>query len=172
MIGLLGPNGAGKTTLMQMIATITRPTSGRISFQGVDVVAVDVQVMIAPGTLGFPIVGLADKAVGESRERVRAALRALGLALPPQRISVNLSPADLAKALMSINAVKGVEIGDGFATAAMSGEDNADEMRMKDGALIFLSNHAGGILGGISSGQDLVCRPGVKPTSMRIGLVG
>ena len=66
--------------------------------------------------------------------------------------------ADLAKALMSINAVKGVEIGDGFATAAMSGEDNADEMRMKDGAPAFLSNHAGGILGGISTGQDIVCR--------------
>jgi chorismate synthase len=73
--------------------------------------------------------------------------------------------ADLAKALMSINAVKGVEIGDGFAVAAMSGEDNADEMRMKDGAAIFLSNHAGGILGGISTGQDIICRMVVKPTS-------
>jgi chorismate synthase len=73
--------------------------------------------------------------------------------------------ADLAKALMSINAVKGVEIGDGFATAAMSGEENADEMRMKDGAPAFLSNHAGGILGGISTGQDIVCRLVVKPTS-------
>ena len=73
--------------------------------------------------------------------------------------------ADLAKALMSINAVKGVEIGDGFASAAMSGEENADEMRMKDGAPTFLSNHAGGILGGISSGQDIVVRFAVKPTS-------
>ena len=73
--------------------------------------------------------------------------------------------ADLAKALMSINAVKGVEIGDGFATAAMSGEQNADEMRMKDGKPVFLSNHAGGILGGISTGQDVVCRLVVKPTS-------
>jgi chorismate synthase len=73
--------------------------------------------------------------------------------------------ADLAKALMSINAVKGVEIGDGFAVASMSGEEDADEMRMKDGHPIFLSNHAGGILGGISSGQDIVCRMVVKPTS-------
>jgi chorismate synthase len=73
--------------------------------------------------------------------------------------------ADLAKALMSINAVKGVEIGDGFATAAMSGEENADAMRMKDGKPAFLSNHAGGILGGISSGQDIVCRLAIKPTS-------
>jgi magnesium chelatase family protein len=68
-----------------------------VAFQGVDVLPVDVQVMIGPGQLAFPIVGLADKAVGESRERVRSALRAMGLALPPQRVSVNLSPADLAK---------------------------------------------------------------------------
>ena len=73
--------------------------------------------------------------------------------------------ADLAKGLMSINAVKGVEIGDGFATAEMSGEQNADEMRMKDGQPVFLANHAGGILGGISTGQDIVCRMAVKPTS-------
>jgi chorismate synthase len=73
--------------------------------------------------------------------------------------------ADLAGALMSINAVKGVEIGDGFATAAMSGEENADEMRMEGGRVRFLSNHAGGILGGISTGQPLVARFAVKPTS-------
>ena len=64
--------------------------------------------------------------------------------------------ADLAAALMSINAVKGVEIGDGFAAAALTGEENADEMRMGDGEPAFLSNHAGGILGGISTGQDIV----------------
>jgi chorismate synthase len=74
--------------------------------------------------------------------------------------------ADLAAALMSINAVKGVEIGDGFASAELSGEANADEMRMNaDGSLRFLSNHAGGILGGISSGQTIVARFAVKPTS-------
>ena len=74
--------------------------------------------------------------------------------------------ADLAGALMSINAVKGVEIGDGFATAAMSGEENGDEMRMgNDGRPRFLSNHAGGILGGISTGQPVVARFAVKPTS-------
>jgi chorismate synthase len=73
---------------------------------------------------------------------------------------------ELASALMSINAVKGVEIGDGFATAALRGEDNADEMRMgNDGKPIFLSNHAGGILGGISTGQPIVARFVVKPTS-------
>ena len=73
--------------------------------------------------------------------------------------------ADLAGALMSINAVKGVEIGEGFAAAALSGEDNADEMRMRDGAVTFLANHAGGILGGISTGQPIVARFAVKPTS-------
>ncbi|KJS44003.1 MAG: chorismate synthase [Rhodospirillaceae bacterium BRH_c57] len=74
--------------------------------------------------------------------------------------------ADLAKALMSINAVKGVEIGEGFAAASLSGEDNADEMRMgPDGAITYLSNKAGGILGGISTGQPVVARLAVKPTS-------
>ena len=73
--------------------------------------------------------------------------------------------ADLAKAMMSINAVKGVEIGAGMAAAALSGEQNADEMRMKGGKVTFLSNQAGGILGGISTGQDIVARFAVKPTS-------
>jgi chorismate synthase len=73
--------------------------------------------------------------------------------------------ADLAKAMMSINAVKGVEIGAGFAAAELSGEDNADEMRMAGGKVEFLSNNAGGILGGISTGQDIVLRFAVKPTS-------
>jgi chorismate synthase len=73
---------------------------------------------------------------------------------------------ELASALMSINAVKGVEIGDGFATAEMTGEENADEMRHgNDGKPVFLSNHAGGILGGISTGQPIVARFAVKPTS-------
>jgi chorismate synthase len=73
---------------------------------------------------------------------------------------------DLAAALMGINAVKGVEIGAGFAAAALSGEENADEMRMgNDGRPLFLSNNAGGILGGISTGQPIVCRFVVKPTS-------
>jgi chorismate synthase len=73
---------------------------------------------------------------------------------------------DLAAALMGINAVKGVEIGAGFAAAALTGEENADEMRMgNDGRPVFLSNHAGGILGGISTGQPIVCRFAVKPTS-------
>jgi len=74
--------------------------------------------------------------------------------------------ADMASALMSINAVKGVEIGDGFASVALSGEENGDEMRKGRGKKPkFLSNHAGGILGGISTGQPIVARFAVKPTS-------
>jgi chorismate synthase len=74
--------------------------------------------------------------------------------------------ADIAAAIMSVNAVKGVEIGDGFAAARLPGEENADEMRGgANGRPLFLSNHAGGVLGGISSGQPVVVRAAFKPTS-------
>ncbi|MBV9016842.1 MAG: chorismate synthase [Alphaproteobacteria bacterium] len=72
---------------------------------------------------------------------------------------------DLARAMMTINAVKGVEIGAGMAAAALTGEENPDEIRIKDGKPVFLSNNAGGILGGISTGQDIIVRFAVKPTS-------
>lgn len=73
--------------------------------------------------------------------------------------------ADIAKAMVSIPAVKGVEIGSGFAGAARSGPENNDAMRMENGRPVFLSNHAGGVLGGISTGQDIVVRVAIKPTS-------
>jgi chorismate synthase len=73
--------------------------------------------------------------------------------------------AELAAALMSINAGKGVEIGAGFGAAELSGEENADEMRTDNNGTRFLSNHAGGVLGGISTGQPVVVRFPVKPTS-------
>jgi len=73
--------------------------------------------------------------------------------------------ADLAGALMSINAVKGVEIGAGFAAASLSGEENADEMRLSGDGVGFVSNNNGGVLGGISTGQPIVARMAVKPTS-------
>jgi chorismate synthase len=73
--------------------------------------------------------------------------------------------SDLAAAMMSINAVKGVEIGEGMAAAALTGTENADEIRMGPNGLEYLTNHAGGILGGISTGQPVVCRFSVKPTS-------
>ena len=73
--------------------------------------------------------------------------------------------SDIAKALMTINAVKGVEIGNGFGSVNEDGKTNVDEMSIKDGKPVFLSNNNGGILGGISSGQDIICRFVVKPTS-------
>ncbi|MFN3990467.1 MAG: chorismate synthase [Erythrobacter sp.] len=74
--------------------------------------------------------------------------------------------SDLAAAMMSINAVKGVEIGDGFAAARLTGEENADRMRPgPDGKPRYLANHAGGTAGGISTGQPVVCRVAFKPTS-------
>ena len=72
---------------------------------------------------------------------------------------------DLAAAMMSINAVKGVEIGEGMAAAMLTGEANADEISMGPDGPVYSSNHAGGILGGISTGQDIVVRFAVKPTS-------
>jgi chorismate synthase len=73
--------------------------------------------------------------------------------------------SDLAAAMMTINAVKGVEIGEGMAAAALTGVENADEIRMGPNGPEYLTNHAGGILGGISTGQPVVCRFAVKPTS-------
>ena len=75
-----------------MIARVTT-----VAFHGVEAVPVDVQVMVAPGRVGMQIVGLADKAVTESRERVQAALHASGLSMPAKRVTVNLAPADLPK---------------------------------------------------------------------------
>ena len=78
--------------------------------------------------------------------------------------------AEIAAAMMSINAAKGVEIGAGFAAAALTGEENADEMRMGNEGPLFLSNSAGGILGGISTGQPVVARVAFKPTSSILSL--
>lgn len=73
--------------------------------------------------------------------------------------------SDLSCAMMTINAVKGFEIGAGFEAASFSGEENADEMRFENGKVIFSSNNSGGVLGGISSGQDIITRIAIKPTS-------
>lgn len=73
--------------------------------------------------------------------------------------------SDLACAMMTINAVKGVEVGAGMGAAALTGEQNADQMRMENGQPVFTSNNNGGVLGGISTGQDVVVRFSVKPTS-------
>ena len=103
-----------------------------VAFQGIEAVPVDVQVQVVPGLPAFVVVGLPDKAVAESRERVRSALHASGLSLPPKRIIVNLAPADLPKegshydlpialALMAcIGAVPGDQLGDFFALGELS----------------------------------------------------
>jgi len=105
-----------------------------VAFQGIDVLEVDVQVQVAGGLPAFRVVGLADKAVGESRERVRAALNALGLSLPPKRITVNLSPADLVKEgshfdlpiALGLLTAMGVLPGDDLATYCVLGELSLD----------------------------------------------
>jgi chorismate synthase len=107
-------------------------------------------------------------------EQARAAGNSLGAIVSCEAIGVPAGwgapvyaklDADLAGAIMSINAVKGVEIGDGFAAARLSGEENADAMRPGAQGPEFLSNHAGGISGGISTGQPIVLRAAFKPTS-------
>ncbi|MEL6964922.1 MAG: chorismate synthase [Pseudomonadota bacterium] len=107
-------------------------------------------------------------AIRKSGSSVGAVIEVVATGVPPgwgDPIYDKLD-ADLAKAMMSINAVKGVEIGAGFASACLSGEENADEIRAGEGGKPrFLSNQAGGILGGISTGQDIVVRFAVKPTS-------
>ena len=105
-----------------------------VAFQGIEGVPVDVQVMVAPGKLGIQIVGLPDKAVAESRERVHAALHASGLALPPKRVTVNLAPADLPKEgshfdlpiVLGLMAALGAIPGDALAGYLVIGELNLD----------------------------------------------
>src|SRR5687768_17610081 len=89
----MGPEAAG----LAQAAALTIARVRTVAFIGLDVADVDVEVQLSAGLPSFTIVGLPDKAVAESRDRVRAALAAMGLALPPKRITVNLGPADLAK---------------------------------------------------------------------------
>jgi len=130
-----------------------------VAFQGIDVLPIDVQVMIAPGTVAFAMVGLADKAVGESRERIRAALRALGLALPPQRITVNLSPADLAKEgshydlpiALGLLAAMGV-----IAKESLSGFVAMGELAL-DGSLCRVPGVLPAAIAAAAGGRGLIC---------------
>ena len=105
---------------------------------------------------------LLDQVRKAARRRARLSARRAGR---PGRAIYGKLDSDLAMAMMSINAVKGVEIGDGFAAVETPGEAAHDEMRMVDGVPTFTTNHAGGVLGGISTGQDVVVRFVVKPTS-------
>ncbi|WP_421995881.1 YifB family Mg chelatase-like AAA ATPase [Reyranella sp.] len=130
-----------------------------VAFQGIDVLPVDVQVLVAPGQIGFVTVGLPDKAVGESRERVRAAFRALGLALPPQRITVNLSPADLAKEgshydlpiALGLLAAMGVVPADSIAGYVVLGE------LALDGALSRVPGVLPAAIAARAAGRGVIC---------------
>ena len=106
-------------------------------------------------------------ALRKSGNSVGALIEVMASGVPPGLGAPIYAKLDteLAAALMSINAVKGVEIGEGLAAAALTGEANADEIAMGPDGPVYGSNHAGGILGGISTGQDVVARFAVKPTS-------
>jgi magnesium chelatase family protein len=133
-----------------------------VAFQGVEVSSIDVQVQIASGLPAFAIVGLPDKAVGESKERVRAALTAIGLALPPKRITVNLAPADLGKegthfdlpiALGLLVAI-GAIAGDQLAPYVCLGELGLDGSIANVAGVLPAAMHAAG------QGAGLICPKG------------
>ena len=136
-----------------------------VAFEGISVVDIDVQVQAAPGLPAFTIVGLPDKAVGESRERVRAALHALGLALPPKRITVNLAPADLLKEgghydlpiALGLLAVIGVVPADEVSRFIAMGELALDGSLASVAGVLPAAIHASG------SGRGLICPAGQGP---------
>jgi len=130
-----------------------------VAFQGIEAVPVDVQAQMASGLPAFAIVGLPDKAVAESRERVRAALGAIGLALPPERITVNLAPADLPKegshfdlpiALALLVAMGAVP------TDALDGYAALGELSL-DGALAPVAGVLPAAVAAVAAGRGLIC---------------
>tara|TARA_Y100001936_G_scaffold254136_1_gene325503 strand:+ start:14488 stop:16086 length:1599 start_codon:yes stop_codon:yes gene_type:complete len=132
---------------------------GTVAFAGIEVLPIDVQVQMGAGLPSFTIVGLPDKAVGESRERVRSALAAIGLALPPKRITVNLSPADLAKEgshfdlpiALGLLSAMGVLIEDELAGYTVLGE------LALDGAITSVTGVLPAAIGASARGTGLIC---------------
>ncbi len=130
-----------------------------VAFQGIEGVPVDVQVMVAPGKIGMQIVGLPDKAVAESRERVQAALHASGLALPPKRVTVNLAPADLPKEgshfdlpiALGLMAALGAIPGDVLSDYVVIGELNLD------GTIAPIAGALPAAIGANALGKGLIC---------------
>ncbi|PWE56148.1 AAA family ATPase [Metarhizobium album] len=130
-----------------------------VAFQGIEGVPVDVQVMLAPGKIGMQIVGLPDKAVAESRERVQAALHASGLALPPKRVTVNLAPADLPKEgshfdlpiALGLMAALGAIPGDTLQGFVVIGELNLD------GTLAAVAGALPAAIAANAVGKGLIC---------------
>ena len=130
-----------------------------VSFQGIGAVPVDVQVMVAPGRIGVQIVGLPDKAVAESRERVQAALHASGLALPPKKVTVNLAPADLPKEgshydlpiALGLMAALGAIPADALAGYVVLGELSLD------GTISPVAGVLPAAIGANAAGKGLIC---------------
>src|SRR5436190_22412680 len=124
-----------------------------VSFQGVDVITIDVQVQISSGMPGFTIVGLPDKAVAESRERIRSAFHAIGLSLPYRRITVNLAPADVQKEgshydlpiALGLLAVTGVIPSDVLSEYVVLGELSLDSRIAPISGVLPAALHAAGL---------------------------
>ena len=142
-----------------------------VAFQGVDAVPVDVQVHITPGLVGFSIVGLPDKAVAESRERVRSALVACGMAMPAKRITVNLAPADLPKEgshfdlpiALAVMAAMGAISNDSVTGYVVLGELSLD------GQLAPVSGVLPAAMMAVGQGEGLICPKACGPEAAWAG---
>lgn len=142
-----------------------------VAFQGIEGVPVDVQVMVAPGKIGMQIVGLPDKAVAESRERVQAALHASGLALPPKRVTINLAPADLPKEgshfdlpiALGLMAALGAVPADALAGYVVIGELGLD------GSLASVSGALPAAISANAAGKGLICPADCGPEAAWAG---
>ncbi|MEM8594094.1 MAG: chorismate synthase [Pseudomonadota bacterium] len=136
---------------------------GPVKIEHIDYAEIDNNPFFCPDVKAVPKMEETMKAINKEGNSIGAKITVVATGLPPGIGApvFDRLDADIAKALMSINAVKGVEIGDGFAVVEQKGTEHRDEMS-PDG---FLSNHAGGILGGLSSGQDIVAHLALKPTS-------
>lgn len=142
-----------------------------VSFQGIEAVPVDVQVMIAPGKVGMHIVGLPDKAVAESRERVQAALHASGLALPAKKVTVNLAPADLPKEgshfdlpiALGLMAALGAIPGDALDGYVVLGELSLD------GTIASVAGALPAAIGANALGKGLICPSASGPEAAWAG---
>lgn len=142
-----------------------------VAFQGIDAVPVDVQVMIAPGKVGMQIVGLPDKAVAESRERVQAALHATGLSMPAKRVTVNLAPADLPKegSHYDLPIALGLMAGMGAIPAdALSGFVVLGELAL-DGTIAAVAGVLPAAIGANAQGRGLICPSACGPEAAWAG---
>jgi chorismate synthase len=184
--GVRDYRGGGRQSARETAARVAAGAIARKVIAGVEIRAAVVQIgphAVDPARIDFSGVGenpfwAPDPAImpvwDEHLEKVRKAGSSTGAVVAVEARGVPAGwgaplygklDAELAAAFMSINAAKGVEIGAGFASAAFSGEENADEMRRGEDGPAFLANHAGGVMGGISTGQPITARVAFKPTS-------